>query len=271
MLRQRFGDEAYKYIDVDAELARAMPTFISIDEALHFHSGNPKLVQLGKSEIVRQIIRSKASSALKGTGRAAPENVRETWFPEFLSMALAGLKKSELESAFENVTIINFNYDRTLDQQLFWALQTTAGVNANIAAQVIAKLNVIRPYGSVGGLDWQQGRSVRFGDSNRESRCSLRLGRLVHPAGFDVRPPRPALEPGDLVALRRNYSPQFGHFFKQLQHQALQIARRKIIKVCRRRHSHKESDSCTLGNLIIVPPPRVLPLLLFVSVAPWKD
>jgi len=30
---------------------------------------------------------------------------------------------------------------------------------------------------------------------------------LVHPAGFDVRPPRPAFEAGDLVALRCNRSP----------------------------------------------------------------
>ena len=52
-------------------------------------------------------------------------------------------------------------------------------------------------------------------------RRRFRLGRLVHPAGFDIRPPRPALQPGDLVALRRNCSPQLGHFLKQLQHQAL--------------------------------------------------
>src|ERR1700683_2662088 len=73
--------------------------------------------------------------------------------------------------------------------------------------------------------------------------------------------PRPAFEAGDLVALRCNRSPQLGHFFKQLQHQALQITQRKIIKVCRRHHSNKESDSCIPGNLIIIPPPRLLPLL----------
>jgi hypothetical protein len=78
--------------------------------------------------------------------------------------------------------------------------------------------------------------------------------------GASSRPPRPAFEPDDLVALRRNGSPQISHFFKQLQHQALQIAQRKIIKVCRRHHSQNESDSCRPGNLIIVPP-RLLPLL----------
>ena len=33
------------------------------------------------------------------------------------------------------------------------------------------------------------------------------------PLGFDIRPRRPALEPCDLVALRRNRSLQFRHLF----------------------------------------------------------
>jgi len=49
------------------------------------------------------------------------------------------------------------------------------------------------------------------------------IGRLIHPARFDIRSARSTFEPGDLVALRRNCPPQFSHLFQQLQHQALQI------------------------------------------------
>src|SRR5262249_38104076 len=38
---------------------------------------------------------------------------------------------------------------------------------------------------------------------------------------FDIWPTRSSLEPGDLVALRRNRSPQIGYVFQQLQHQTL--------------------------------------------------
>lgn len=148
MLQKRFRENANKYTTAGVELARAIPAFTSIDEAMHFCSGNPELVQLGKSEIVRQIIRREASSALKLdliTERHALENVREKWYPEFLSMALAGLRKDALKSALQNVTIVNFNYDRTLEQYLYWALQTTASVTAEEAARVIEKLDVIRP------------------------------------------------------------------------------------------------------------------------------
>ena len=87
----------------------------------------------------------------------------------------------------------------------------------------------------------------------------LRLGRLVHASGFDIRPSRPTLEPSDLVALGINRSPKLGHFPKQLQHQIFEFGMRKAVKVGRR-HSQSESDSGPLVNPKIVPP-RLWPLL----------
>ena len=106
---------------------------------------------------------------------------------------------------------------------------------------------------------------------NRQLRClacllarlvpGLRLGRLLHATGFDIRPSRPTLEPSDLVALGINRSPQLGHFSKQLQHQIFEFGVRKAVKVkVGRRHSQNESDSRPLVNRKIIPP-RLLPLL----------
>jgi hypothetical protein len=139
LIRYKFGNDANRYITAGAELARAIPVFISIDEALHFYSENPELVWLGKLEIVRQILKREGGSVLKldpATAHPVLGNVGETWFLEFLSMALAGLRKDSLESVFQNVTIINFNYDRTLEHYLYWALQATASITAEIAASV---------------------------------------------------------------------------------------------------------------------------------------
>jgi hypothetical protein len=85
---------------------------------------------------------------------------------------------------------------------------------------------------------------------------------LSIPLGLIFGRPGPTFEPRNLVALRRNRSPQLRHLFQQLQHQALEISVGKAIEVCGRRHAHNESDSCPLGNRIILPSPRVLPLLL---------
>src|SRR5580704_12191776 len=88
---------------------------------------------------------------------------------------------------------------------------------------------------------------------------------LLHAARFavrlDLRPRRTALEPCDLVALRRNRSAQIGHLLQQLHHQQLQLGRRKSVNVLGQRHARRESDSRRFENLIIVPLPRLLPLL----------
>src|SRR5262249_36997898 len=49
-----------------------------------------------------------------------------------------------------------------------------------------------------------------------------RLGRLLHPARFDRRPARPALEASDLIAQRSNRSLQLSQLFKQRYHQVLE-------------------------------------------------
>ena len=68
-----------------------------------------------------------------------------------------------------------------------------------------------------------RGLAARRARLARSRRGRLRLGRLVHATGFDVRPARATFEPGNLIALRRNRPPQLGHLFQQLQHQAFQI------------------------------------------------
>ena len=94
--------------------------------------------------------------------------------------------------------------------------------------------------------------------------AGLRLGRLLHATGFDIRPSRPTLEPSDLVALGINRSPKLGHFPKQLQHQIFQFGVRKAVQVGRQ-HSQNESDLRPLVNRTIVPP-RLLPLLPMLEV-----
>jgi hypothetical protein len=71
-------------------------------------------------------------------------------------MAVSGLRKEEIARIFENVSFINFNYDRTLECFLFHALTSLAQVNSTVAADIIGKMIVIRPYGSLGALDLQR-------------------------------------------------------------------------------------------------------------------
>jgi hypothetical protein len=83
-----------------------------------------------------------------------------------MSMALSALKQDTAANAFENVTIINFNYDRTVEHYLYLALQQHGGIAAEAAKASVERLKVIRPYGSLGKLEWQTPEGVAFGGNS---------------------------------------------------------------------------------------------------------
>jgi hypothetical protein len=116
--------------------------------------------------VVREILQAEDNSLLKherNLGGPDLSRVKDRWFSQFLSMALSGVKRDEIDQAFAAVTIINFNYDRSLEQYLYWALQTQAAISQEQAARLVSSLRIMRPYGYVGALDWQDREGVPFG------------------------------------------------------------------------------------------------------------
>jgi hypothetical protein len=169
ILKKRFENDHEKvneHTRAANELVQTMPMHISIDEALHYWSDKPQIVQLGKLAIAHEILKAERASSItqhNDRSRVAVDNASRTWLWEFFRMAMAAITKAEVESAFENVTIINFNYDRTVEHYLYWALQDKAAVSSEAAARSLSHLQVIRPYGSVGKLEWMDSAGVPYG------------------------------------------------------------------------------------------------------------
>jgi hypothetical protein len=148
------------------ELSKAIEAFISIDEAMHFVASSTKAVEVGKIAIVSEILAAEGKSALatsRDTGSATLNEQNGGWLAHMLSMALAGTQKADLEKLFEKVTFVNFNYDRCLEHYLYEALQQKTAASSAQAGEIVDGLNVIRPYGSLGTLEWQVPRGVAFG------------------------------------------------------------------------------------------------------------
>jgi hypothetical protein len=149
-------------------LAAAIPTFESIDEALHWWGDRQELVQMGKIAIAHYLMAAERDSLLskREDGFYNIEQASQSWLAEFMSMALSALRQDAATKAFENVTIINFNYDRTVEHYLYLALQRHGGVSAEAAKASVERLKVIRPYGSLGKLEWLAPEGVPFGGND---------------------------------------------------------------------------------------------------------
>ena len=166
ILKSKFGAAINTYSQAGNRLAAALSRSESVDDALHYLSETPHIVELGKVAIVYHILKAERESVLQnepGIGRPDLTILADTWFPHFYSMAVAGLTHGQLERAFDNITIINFNYDRTLEQFLLWQLQDHAGILPNVAQNIVSSLKFIRPYGRVGPLEWEKVGGLKFG------------------------------------------------------------------------------------------------------------
>jgi hypothetical protein len=156
-LRKRYGRDLETYTIAGGEFSKVVSSFVSIDEALHYYSGRPEVVLLGKLAIARLILQAERGSVLYSQGpytKAKLDGTHNTWMPHFLSMASSGLTMREMDRAFRNVTLINFNYDRSVEYYLYVALQERLNLSADLAQAAADGLKVIRPYGSVGLPSW---------------------------------------------------------------------------------------------------------------------
>jgi hypothetical protein len=153
------------------QFSSTIGSFASIDEALHFWSGDPEIVHFGKLAIANIMLKTELQSKLfsnrrRGVGRAAELEVyADSWLAHVFSIALGSLKREEATRlAFQKVTFINFNYDRTVERYLALAFWARARVSPEQGDEPIeATLNMIRPYGSVGSLD-----TVRYGARDKD-------------------------------------------------------------------------------------------------------
>jgi hypothetical protein len=165
LLGSKFGLESGKYQDAATELATHVMEFASIDETLHWFSTRPQIVLLGKFAIVREILKAERRSILFSTSDSAAEiTKKDVWLPGFLSLVIGSQTREQaIEGMFNNVSIVDFNYDRTIEHALLSRLQMNFGLDADEAKKAISSLKVFRPYGSVGPLPWQNQSGVAFG------------------------------------------------------------------------------------------------------------
>ena len=68
-----------------------------------------------------------------------------------------------MQDVFSNLCIINFNYDRCIEQYLFYAVQNLFQIDERAASELMRRLKIFHPYGHVGPLPFRQAGAVQFG------------------------------------------------------------------------------------------------------------
>lgn len=105
------------------------------------------LVDMGKSAIAASLLKHEKPGELI----RQPEDFNEGKWYTFLFQQM-GATEEEFEKSAKNLSIITFNYDRSIEYALLQALKNSYGMGYNEIAQFIEALPVIHTYGSLGIL-----------------------------------------------------------------------------------------------------------------------
>jgi len=168
------GPDVNPYCEAGRQIAGGLLGWSSsIDGYLNRHQDDLIVQKCGKLAIAQVILESESNCDLYVDLRQSDKlefrnggKVRQSWFQALWSILETGIVKSKnLESIFDKLSVITFNYDRTLEHFLHVGLQQAYHLPADDAAAIInEKLDIDHVYGQVGYLPWQgQGHSFPFG------------------------------------------------------------------------------------------------------------
>jgi hypothetical protein len=129
----------------------------SIDEFIDHHQNDIPLVFVAKATICKVILACEKASSLfkKGVGHDAFQvdhkalDERDAWLKQLWYMMRQDVPRNRPIQLFENLSIINFNYDRTLEAFLSKALGDMHDMSSYDALKYISNAPIFHPYGLV--------------------------------------------------------------------------------------------------------------------------
>ncbi len=160
---RQLGANQEKLQDAAAAIRTASRVSNSIDAILEQHSTSPLVQAVGKLAIVYYTLQAEARSPLAVEPRDPgdlPLRGNENWLYQLGRMIVGGVPRAKAEQCFDNLSIISFNYDRSIQHYLPWVVHMAFGMSLGEARQLVgAKLKIIYPLGNAGRMPWEQGET----------------------------------------------------------------------------------------------------------------
>lgn len=147
-----------------------MPLSISIDNFLDSRRSEVGTIELGKLLIAHSILLAEQSSKLcikrdqsAGFERVRFEQIVDTWYIKLFQIITEQAEFDQIPELLSNIEFVIFNYDRCVEHFLFHALKQYYSKTDAEVSFALKYLRVLRPYGSIGPLPWQEYRGVPYG------------------------------------------------------------------------------------------------------------
>tara|TARA_R110002096_G_scaffold416576_2_gene619252 strand:+ start:70014 stop:71093 length:1080 start_codon:yes stop_codon:yes gene_type:complete len=154
---QANGEHIDTYAQAGSQIHEALPLALSIDNYIDNNRGKREVELCGKLAIVQSILEAEKGSIFyfdinKNVFDIDYSSLKGTWYLSFFQMLTENCEFSELKHRFNSITLIIFNYDRCIEHFLIHAIKKYYPVGLAAAKEMVEELNIIHPYGQVGGI-----------------------------------------------------------------------------------------------------------------------
>lgn len=194
------------YLQEAWHIRKALPQAISIDNFIDAHKDNDKIALCGKLAIVRSILQSEGASLIYFERQRRDSNIdynslEKSWYLPFFQLLTENCCKNDLKERFGYITLIIFNYDRSIEHFIYYGLQNYYGLSEAEAASIVKCINIYHPYGCVGALPWQDSNgSIEFG-ADPDSRQLLQFAEKIKTFAEGTDP-----NSSEILSIRRHMS-----------------------------------------------------------------
>lgn len=164
---ERMNRDQHDMVRASQLLRNAARVGRAIDTVIEQVDHDPLAVASGKIAIAFHIGQAETRATLREAPRQPGElpllgKPEDTWLFWLGQLITSGLPRSRLERAFDDLTIICFNYDRAIEHYLPFALVMAYGLDLKDAQRIVGeRLRILHPYGTVGRLPWQPGQDAQ--------------------------------------------------------------------------------------------------------------
>jgi hypothetical protein len=136
-----------------------LPLSNSIDNFMDVHSHDADIRTVGKLAIAHSIGRAEQDSRLfveLGAGKGLNfQSLGDTWIVRLFRLLQEGVRRDQLETFFQRVSFVVFNYDRCVEHFFHGALRAMYGLDDVAASKIVGTARILHPYGTIGALPWQ--------------------------------------------------------------------------------------------------------------------
>jgi hypothetical protein len=156
---EEFKGDKSAVLAASRQISAGVPFASSIDNFLEIRKDNPSISLLAKAAIVHLILSGERKSNLLankvgGIPNLKPTAIDNTWYQEFAQLLFEKVGVEDIEEALAQLSVVDFNYDRCFEQVLFHAFTGLYNLTPARASELMGKVRIWHPYGSVGTLYW---------------------------------------------------------------------------------------------------------------------